>query len=378
MGDLAVELIGGADRDLVHVAEDIQLGQRDIRRALYLHAIACGHQVNGPYPAGAARLGAILRAGLPQLFRVGTEPLAGERPLAHAGGICLHHAHHFVDLCRGQPRADRRVSGDGVGGGGVGIDTVVQVAQRAKLSLEQNGLALCLRLPQIPPGVRYIGPDLRGIRLQPRGHLRHGIALGAIDLLQYQIFPLQQVLQVRHQAIGIQQFTGLNGLFLVLIGVERRDALLGGAVHLVLQPRLLQRVQLPVPRQQQGGPVADHQVFRGDADAGRADRFHLRHQVFAVQRHAVAQDIHHAGAEHAGGQQMQGEFAHIVDNGVPGVAAALIPHHHIILPCQIVHHAALSLVAPVDTYDRAICHIRCLRSVLFSNDGSLYAQQDNK
>ena len=53
---------------------------------------------------------------------------------------------------------------------------------------------------------------------------------------------------MRHQAIGIQQFTGLNGLFLVLIGVERRDALLGGAVHLVLQPCLLQRVQLPVPR----------------------------------------------------------------------------------------------------------------------------------
>ena len=53
------------------------------------------------------------------------------------------------------------------------------------------------------------------------------------------------------QARRIQQLTGLNGFFLVLIGVERRDALLGGAVFLVLEPRLLQRVQLPVPRQQQ-------------------------------------------------------------------------------------------------------------------------------
>ena len=102
VGDLAVDLIGGADGNLVHVAEDIQLGQRDIRRALYLHAIACGHQVNGAYPAGAARLGAILRAGLPQLFRVGTEPLAGEGAFAHAGGVGLDHAHNLVQLGRRQ------------------------------------------------------------------------------------------------------------------------------------------------------------------------------------------------------------------------------------------------------------------------------------
>ena len=53
---------------------------------------------------------------------------------------------------------------------------------------------------------------------------------------------------------------------------------------------------------------------------------------------------------------MQGELAHIVDNSMPGIAAALIPHHHIVLPCQVVHHAAFSFVAPVDPYDRAISH----------------------
>ena len=57
---------------------------------------------------------------------------------------------------------------------------------------------------------------------------------------------------------------------------------------------------------------------------------------------------------------MQGEFAPVVDNGVPGVAAALIPHHHIVLPCQVIHHAAFTLVAPVDPHDRAISHIHCL------------------
>ena len=158
------------------------------------------------------------------------------------------------------------------------------------------------------------------------------------------------------QVVGIQQLTGLNGLFLVLVGIERSDALLGGAVHLVLQAGLLQRVQLPVPRQQQGSPMADHQILRRDADACGAERLHLLHQIFAVQRHAVAQNVHHAAAENAGGQQVQGKFAHVVDDGVARVAAALIPYHYVILLRQVVHHAALTLVAPVDAYDRAIRH----------------------
>ena len=83
-------------------------------------------------------------------------------------------------------------------------------------------------------------------------------------------------------------------------------------------------------------------------------------EIVNVQRHAGANDVHNILMEHAGGQQMQGEFAHIVDNGVPGVAAALIPHHHIVLPCQVIHHAAFTLVAPVDPHDRAISHIHCL------------------
>ena len=161
--------------------------------------------------------------------------------------------------------------------------------------------------------------------------------------------------------LRIQQLAGLNGLFLVFIRVERRDTLLGGAVLLVLQPRLLQRVQLPMPRQQQRRTVADQQVFRRDADASRADGLHLRHQILTVQRHTVAQNVHHTGAEDAGGQQVQGKFAHIVDDGVSGVAASLIPHHHIVLSRQVVHHPAFSFVTPVDAYDRTICHV-CIPS----------------
>ena len=159
---------------------------------------------------------------------------------------------------------------------------------------------------------------------------------------------------------GIPQLAGLNGLFLILIGIERRDALLGGAVLLVLQPCFLQGVQLTVPRQQQRRPVADHQVFRRNGHAGGLQRADLLHQVLAVQRHAVAQHVHHAAAENTGGQQMQGEFAHLIDDGVSGVAAALIPYHYVEPLRQVIHHAALALVTPVDAYDRTICHASCL------------------
>ena len=75
---------------------------------------------------------------------------------------------------------------------------------------------------------------------------------------------------------------------------------------------------------------------------------------------------------------MQGKFAHVVDDGVPGVTAALISHHHIVLCRQVIHHAALALVTPVNPYDRAICHIYSLLFCVIINNSLLYAQRRNK
>ena len=158
------------------------------------------------------------------------------------------------------------------------------------------------------------------------------------------------------QVFRVEKLARLQGLLLILVRVEGGDALLGGAVLLVLEALLLQGVQLPVPGQQQGGPVADLQVFRGDGNASGPDALHLVVEVLAVQGHAVAQDVYHALPEDAGGQQMQGELALVVDDGVAGVAAALVADGDVIVAGEQVHHAALALVAPVDAYDRAVCH----------------------
>ena len=101
------------------------------------------------------------------------------------------------------------------------------------------------------------------------------------------------------KAFRIVQFPGQQRFLLIFVGIERRYPLLGGAVLFVLEPRFLQRVQIPVPRQKEGSSLADLQVFRRDGDARRAERFDLRPQVFQIQGHAVAKDVDHPRAEDA-------------------------------------------------------------------------------
>ena len=168
---------------------------------------------------------------------------------------------------------------------------------------------------------------------------------------------------MRLEVLGVEQLAGEHGLLLILVGIERRDALLGGAVLLVLEARFLQRVELAVPRQQQGGALADLQVLRCNRHTCGAQGLDLVIQVLAVERHAVAENVHHTLAEDAAGQQVQGELALIVHDGVARVAAALIAHDHVEMVGEVVDHAALALVAPVDAYDRTIRHDNSLLNI---------------
>ena len=294
----------GADGDLVHIAENVQLGEGDGGSPLDLHAVAGGHQINRAYPAGPPGLGAVLAAGLPQLLSLFAEPLAGEGALAHAGGVGLHHAHHLFDLGLRIPGAHRGVGGDGVGGGGHGIDAVVQVPQGTQLGLKENALAVLVGLAQEGAGVTDEGLDLFAEVGHPGLQVLHGVGLGAVYTGQGQVLPLQNALQAIPELVRIQQLAGHDGLLLVLVGVEGGDALLGGAVLLVGQAGLLQTIQIPVPGQQQRGSVADLQIFRRDGNAFAGDVLDLRPQILTVQSHAVAQNIHHTGTENAGRQQV--------------------------------------------------------------------------
>ena len=159
-------------------------------------------------------------------------------------------------------------------------------------------------------------------------------------------------LQVR----GIQQLTRQHGLLGELVGIERRNALLGGTKLLVGQTGFLQAVQIPMPGHQQRGTVTDFQVFGGDGHALRLQLGDFLPQVLGVKGNAVAQNVHHALAENTGGQQVQRKLAILIDDGMTGVAAALIANHNVIVLGQQVHHTALAFIAPVNTNDCTISH----------------------
>ena len=84
--------------------------------------------------------------------------------------------------------------------------------------------------------------------------------------------------------------------------------------------------------------------------SGAAKLFHLSAQMADVYDGAVAEHIHLAAAEDAGGKQVQCELAVFVYDGVSGVVAALIANDDIIVLREKVNHAALSFIAPVDSH----------------------------
>ena len=149
----------------------------------------------------------------------------------------------------------------------------------------------------------------------------------------------------------IEQLAGQDRLFLVFVGIERRDALLGGAGLFFLQAALLKHVQLPVPGKEEGCAVADHYIFGCDGNVSALQVLDFLHQDLGIQGNAVAQNIDDVFTEHAGGQEMKIEFAVFIDNGMTGVAAALKTDNDIEILRQQVDHPAFAFVAPVDAYN---------------------------
>ena len=88
-----------------------------------------------------------------------------------------------------------------------------------------------------------------------------------------------------------------------------------------------------------------------DLDALRPQCGDLLLQMGGVNDHTVAHNAHHIRPQNAAGQQIQHELSFGGHHGVAGVVAALIAHHDVVFLTEQVHHAALALVAPVDSGD---------------------------
>ena len=149
----------------------------------------------------------------------------------------------------------------------------------------------------------------------------------------------------------MQQVAHAQGLLHVLIAVSVCNAALGGAELCagLGQTGLFQAVLCHMVRHGDGRTVGDLQVFGGDGDALLAQLVDLAVQMVRVDDHTIAHHADNIRAQDAGRQQVQHELAALVLDGVAGVVAALIPCNDVVLLADQVDHAALALVAPVDT-----------------------------
>ena len=87
----------GANGNLIHIAEHIQLCKSNRRCRLNLNTVPCRHNVHGANPAGTPRFGTVLSACLAKGFGFSAEHFAHKRAFAHTGGIGLYHADHIIN-----------------------------------------------------------------------------------------------------------------------------------------------------------------------------------------------------------------------------------------------------------------------------------------
>ena len=163
------------------------------------------------------------------------------------------------------------------------------------------------------------------------------------------VLPLNEIGELFAQIVREEQIAGAQRFLHILVGIHRADAAARGAELLVRETILFENVHHLVVRHADRGAVADLQMLGRDLHALLADVRDFLREMFEIEHHAGAENIHRAGAQNAGRQQIENEFAALVHDGVTGVVAALIADNDLMFGGEQVDHAALSFVAPVDS-----------------------------
>ena len=165
------------------------------------------------------------------------------------------------------------------------------------------------------------------------------------------VLPLDDVAELFIEAVHVEKILHAQRLLHVLVGIDGSNAAAGGAELLVGKALLLHNVLKLMVGQADNRAGAYLEVVRRDADARLAELGALIIKMLKVDNDAVADDVDGRLAQDAGGQEVENELALLIDDGVTGVVAALITADDVIIRREQVDHAALALVAPVDSHD---------------------------
>ena len=284
-------------------------------------------------------------------FLFGHGQLGGEGAIAHAGAVGLHDADGKIQLVAGNACADGGISADHIGGGGVGINAEINIAQRAQLSLEQDLFALAVCLVQIVACIADVILKDLGVLLAPCPHFFQIGGLGVVAALHHQILAFHDGGKAAlHIFVQMQKIAHAQGLLHVFIGIAISNAALGRAKLCAGfgKALFLQTVLLYMERHADSGAVRNFQVCRADLNALFAQVGNLTVQMVRINEHTIAHHAHDLRAQNAAGQQVQHKLAARIFHRVASVVAALIAHNNVIILAEQVDHAALAFIAPVD------------------------------
>ena len=272
-----------------------------------------------------------------------------ERAGADGAGICLRHARDALKLIRRDARADAAEARERVRRGRERVNAEVRVAHGAELTLEQDLLAGLQRVMQERARVGDVGRELVAPRVQLRHQLVRDEQRLVVQVLKEHVFERAYLLDARAERWLVVQLAQLDADLGVFVGIERRDARTGGAVGRAGQTLFLIRVLQDVVRHEQLHAVGNENVRGGDAAVRHV--LQLGEKRVGIERDAVADDVRDVGIAHARRQQMQRKSAVVVDDGMPGVRAALEADDNIGIRGEHIGDLALALVAPVGADD---------------------------
>ena len=259
-------------------------------------------------------------------------------------------------MAAGDACADAGIARIGGRGRGIRENAEVNVAQRAELGFEHDALAGLFSLIEVLAGIADVRCKLRAEFAAPRQHILKLIRFRAVDILNGQVLPLQNAGQPLFKIRRVQKLPHHDGLLLIFVGIDRRDAAQGRAVFLILQTGFLQTVERTMVREDDGGALGNFEILRRNGHARVLQRLNFTAQALQIDHDAVAQHVYNARQADAGGDEMKGEFAVLIHDGVARVVAALIPHDAVEVPSDQVADLALALIAPLGSNQHCRAH----------------------
>ncbi len=168
-----------------------------------------------------------------------------------------------------------------------------------------------------------------------------------IEQLELLILYRQHFFEAAGELIRVYEIADADTDAVGLIHIAGADAALRRTDLVLAALFIADAVHEAVIREHDVGAVADADAR--EVDAARREGVHLLEHDFRIERDAVTDDAVRARKEDARRHEPQLVGFIIDDDGMAGVAAALIAHDRLCLLGEVVDDLALSLVAPLRT-----------------------------